>query len=297
MVHEPRFRESFFSDLLTVHAEAGKSEFPSAFLADLAAVAPSARAAAARPERRLSFDLGSLAQRLDDWREASLRAVRSRLKEVLPDDPLRCPISLFGTMDFGRLERAHTNTLAWLLNPSREHGFGSRLLEALLNRVAGDFANVEAVNVLSECAGPTRHDTGRGRIDVLATGYWTRDLGRREAWLLAIEAKIGALEGKDQLSDYEDWTEKQCPYGTRLHVYLTPDRRPPESGRGKWHQLSFQDLASTFRVQLNGLHDRPGYHFLRYYLSGVLQDICKWNVPIGDDCTDPYSLLDYLEER
>ena len=35
-------------------------------------------------------------------------------------------------MGYGRLETAHTRTMAWLLG-EEEHGFGSRLLEALLS--------------------------------------------------------------------------------------------------------------------------------------------------------------------
>ena len=43
------------------------------------------------------------------------------------------------------------------------------------------------------------------------------------------------------------------------------------------------------------LADRPGYHFLRYYLAGVLQDVCGWGHMATLDAADPYALFTYLK--
>ena len=68
-----------------------------------------------------------LAARFDKWRSVTKEFIRTRRAKLSDDDPLKCPISLFRTMDFGRLETAHTRTLAWLLDPKGEHGFGGIL--------------------------------------------------------------------------------------------------------------------------------------------------------------------------
>ena len=36
---------------------------------------------------------------------------------------------------------------------------------------------------------------------------------------------------------------------------------------------------------------------LRYYLAGVLQDVCRWPFPIKDDCRDPYSVVSYMKRN
>jgi hypothetical protein len=82
-------------------------------------------------------DLDELAGQFSDWRAAKRKQIRALLSSLPEDDPIRCPISLLGTLDFGRLETAHTRTLAWLLDPGREHGFGAHLLRSLLAHVRG----------------------------------------------------------------------------------------------------------------------------------------------------------------
>jgi hypothetical protein len=86
------------------------------------------------------------------------------------------------------------------------------------------------------------------------------------SWRLVIEAKIDAEEGEDQLSLYDDWLALYQQPTEVLRVFLTPDGRKPQTSSAEWQILSFLDLASVFR-RVSGLQDKPGYHFLRYYLT------------------------------
>src|SRR5437016_4569566 len=121
---------TFLADLAQVYATLRPQALSTEFLSDLARVHATLPVAS---DSNLLF----LANRFHDWRKATQERVRVRLVELSDDDPLRCPISLFRTMDYGRLETAHTRTLAWLLDPEREHGFGQILIAALLRRLFG----------------------------------------------------------------------------------------------------------------------------------------------------------------
>ena len=200
-------------------------------------------------------------------------------------------------MDYGRLETAHTRALAWLLDPSKEHDFGSKLLEALLERVEGQRHPLEVRRVESEfLIDQPGKSEATGRIDVFAEGNWSDGRGKRIPWLLVLEAKIDACEGEGQLSRYEAWLESFADDRKVLRVFLTPAGRQTETAREDWFLLSFQELVETFRAASDELQDKPGYHYLRLYLAGVLRDVCRWPFPIRWDCDDPYSVLSYVKQ-
>jgi hypothetical protein len=209
---------------------------------------------------------------------------------------VRCPVSLFGTMDYGRLETAHTRTLGWLLDPGKEHGFGDKLISALLRHLAApdriESVRVERVRSEYPIAGAAPE---RGRLDVLALGQWGGSDAHLQSWILVIEAKIGADEGEGQLEKYENWLPPEAGNRKVLRVLLTPDARNAVSGKKDWKRLSYLDLVRVFRGVYGQLSHAPGYHFLRYYLAGVLRDVCGWPLPVADHPRNPYALVAYLK--
>jgi hypothetical protein len=221
--------------------------------------------------------------------------VRAGLQELAKDDPLLCPISLFRTMDAGRLETAHTRTLAWLLDPRKdeEHGFGDMLLAALLEQLAerDHFDCLHVEEVVPEY--PLDATAGRGRFDVLAKGDW-ESAGERVRWMLVIEAKVDSWEGEGQLDMYDEWLASHSDGRETYRVFLTPEGRPPETGSDAWMALSFQQLVQVFQKVYRRLTGARGFHFLRFYLAGVLQDICGWPRKMTADAPDPYAVAAYL---
>jgi hypothetical protein len=148
--------------------------------------------------------LNDLAERFRGWRSRVQSDVQKALKQLPDDDPLRCPISLFGTMDCGRLETAHTNALAWLLDPSKPHGFGDTLLRAVL---AWHPEGLDSKRLRNTKVSKEHNISSVGRLDILAEGDW--DNGDVPVpWLLAIEAKIDSWEGEGQLPKYDRWLGK-----------------------------------------------------------------------------------------
>jgi hypothetical protein len=245
--------------------------------------------------RASESDLEFLAERFEKWRGFMQERLGSLLRDLPLDDPLKCPISLFRTMEYGRLETAHTRTLAWLLDPKGEHGFADALLRALLRHLAENqqIDGVVVGEIASECA-IDNSDHQKGRLDVLARGSCEEN-GQPVRWLLVIEAKVDAWEGEGQLAKYEHWLRKEANGRRVLRVFLTPGARPAESGFEEWQPLSYLDLVRIFRKPYGQLSEAPGFHFLRFYLAGVLQDICHFRRDVNASVADPYTVVSYLK--
>jgi hypothetical protein len=271
MRRTPTLSAEFLRDLATLAAEyrpKGGPAFGDGFLSALRVLAE--EIGASRPAAGLpaDFDLNAFAAALGTWRGRTAERVSAGLAKLPEDDPALCPVSLFGTMDGGRFETSHTRTLAWLLDPGAEHGFGTALMERLLDHLDADKAGPLTVASVRAEQPVDGSDDGDGRIDVFAEG--TR---RGKPWVLAIEAKVYAGESEKQLDRYSEW--------------LTPEGRDAETGGGLWTPLSFLDLAAAFRSRWQELRPAPGFHFLRFYLAGVLRDVCGWELPLDKD-SNPY---------
>jgi len=260
---------TFLGDLAQVYATLGPPPLSAAFLSDLAQV-------------HATLPVAS---------DANLRFLANRL-----DESLRCPVSLFRTMDCGRLETAHTRTLAWLLDPNKneEHGFGDALLAALLRRLADrdHFDHLQVKRVVSEY--PLEGSAGSGRLDVLAEGEW-ESMGERICWTLVIEAKVDAWEGEAQLDKYDEWLRSHAADRQPYRIFLTPSGRTPDTGSEEWQPLDYLELVQIFRAVYGGLRHAPGFHFLRFYLAGILQDICHLPRNLAEDAADPHAVASYLK--
>jgi hypothetical protein len=289
MAANPSLSQAFLTDLAEIHASL-QPQTPAlspAFLSDLERV----YASLPHPSDE---NLAYLAERFKQWRQRTRKTLAGLLKALHPDDPVLCQISLFRTMDVGRLETAHTRTLAWLLDKDKEHGFGDALLAALLQRLAKpdrfDCLHVEAVDAEVVIGA----SSVQSRLDVLAKGQWEY-AGERTRWMLVIEAKVGAREGKGQLGSYDEWIHSHAAGRRMFRVFLTPNGDPPESGSEEWEPLRFLELVQVFQKVYYKLKSKPGFHFLRFYLAGVLQDICGWPRKVTADGPDPYTIVAYLK--
>lgn len=280
-----RLSPKFLADLKEVYGNLRPPALSAVFLSSLKRVYDTLPVAS---DDNLRF----LAVHFDEWRRKTKEFVRTHLAELNKDDPLICPISLFRTMDSGRLETTHTRALAWLLDSEGEHGFGTTLLAALLRRLSGHdcSAALQIERVESEYV-IDAFDVN-GRLDVLAEGTW-KD-GERSGWILVIEAKVDSAEGEDQLQKYEEWLRSNAAGREIFRVFLTPDGHPPETGTEEWEAISFLELVRIFRAAYRALCDAPGFHFLKFYLAGVLQDVCGMFRNIEKD--DPYAVAAFLRK-
>lgn len=171
--------------------------------------------------------------------------------------------TLFDVVGKSQDESTHSRILAWLLDPSQDHGFGSRILRdvlAVLARAARskdirypDGSGEEvldplhaAVLTLNDVDVRTEHKFSSGRrLDIVACS-------RDEQWLLIVENKIGAAEGEQQTTDYYTEAAKMFPpehFRNRLFAYLTPDGRRP---------VSKHFVPVTYREVAEALASVPG---------------------------------------
>jgi hypothetical protein len=95
--------QGFLHDLAEVHAslQLHTQMLSPTFLSDLANLVSTLPIAP-------SVDFTFLADRFDAWRNWARDLMLLNVKDLSPEDPLHCPISLFRTMGYGRLETAHT---------------------------------------------------------------------------------------------------------------------------------------------------------------------------------------------
>jgi PD-(D/E)XK nuclease superfamily len=281
----PTLSPNFLADLKQVSEAAGEQPpISAAFLFDLKQV----HSTLPLPNDARLHDL---AERFRVWRSRVQCEVHDAIVQLPADDPLCCPISLFGTMDYGRLETAHTNALAWLLDPNKPHGFGDTLLRAVLawHPDGGDAKPLRNTRVSKE---HSIFDVGR--LDILAEGSWNND-DTPGSWVLVIEAKIDSSEGESQLAKYDKWLAKYARGRQLLRVLLTANGILPEDGSDDWKPLSFLELVQILRKPFASLRDTAGFSFLRLYLAGVLQDICGFPAMHAENSADPYSLASYLK--
>lgn len=240
----PDLSPEFLADLARIHATLCPPPLAPGFVAEL----ERAYAALATVS---GVDFDSLASHFDRWRQWAQQQLCVYRDSLPHDDPLLCPISLFRTMDYGRLETAHTRTLAWMLD-QKEHGFEDKLLAALLRHLIAprQFDKLEVKSVKPEY--PIKHSSTdeRGRLDVFAEGQWHTGANTSCPWLLMIEAKIDAWEGKGQLAKYDAWAtawvnrhprEKSC--ASCSHPTRVPPKPAVKIGSGSPISTSFASSA------------------------------------------------------
>ena len=116
-------------------------------------------------------------------------------------------------------EAVHSNFLAWLLNPTANHRIGDYFLKNFL-LLTGEPSEIDAVanwadDSKVQLEWPCAVDGIDGRLDILV-------VNRSARFLCAIENKILASEGGDQLTRYRKGLAAAYPNFTRRHIFLSP---------------------------------------------------------------------------
>jgi hypothetical protein len=153
-------------------------------------------------------------------------------------------------MHIGRVagdELTHSNIVAWLLKPTGRHGFGDRLLAALMAYGWPDKQEPETDGAVVDREVSRRNRiTGAVRIAdvVVHMGPTT----------LVIENKVGSKESAWQCEDlYQIWFE---PGADVRFLLLTPKGEVPKETKTQaaadaWRKLSYPSLAGWLNEKLN----------------------------------------------
>ena len=151
--------------------------------------------------------------------EAKIEHDRLALSKFNPN------LNVWEAVNLGRSELKHCSFLRWLLDPRGSHYQGDLFLKRFIGKYSESFPNVRkeelrSCNVKSEEA---FNDTGRVDISI-----------RGRSFIIVIEAKIDAGEGKDQIIRYN-----KIPGA--VVVFLTKDRRKPANGEAVC--VSWKDIG------------------------------------------------------
>ena len=144
----------------------------------------------------------------------------------------------------GRREIYHSQMLAWLLDPGTPSGLEHRFLVEFLRRLDESFGELEVeelyrAQVACEVVG------AESRTDLLIRG---------ETFTVAIEVKVDAGEGKEQLARmYRDYEPSPDP----RFVFLTPGASPPRTHGDvpieTFHLMGFREVRDCLRTVLDAL--------------------------------------------
>ena len=146
-------------------------------------------------------------------------------------------------------EAVHSNFLAWLLRPTANHRIGDYFLKNFL-LLTGEPSEIDAVadwaDAKVQTEWPCTVDGVDGRLDILV-------VNRSAQFLCAIENKILASEGGDQLTRYRKGLAAAYPNFTRRHIFLSPWGAASQwrTEQGYWTPLNYTAILGLVEQTAN----------------------------------------------
>jgi hypothetical protein len=273
----------------------------------------------AEDDRALSERVAALLPKLDEKISAAYEEARARVTReaswALP--PLEWEVDLLSALGKGRVETAHTQCLAYLMDPKQRHGLGVSVLReffALLGRVIpGEDAfellaretednarRLRTMRVSAEDVMEAPSKGGHGEPLACRCDVWIELLEEGKSLFVVIENKIDAGEHGDQLSNYESavWqrarARRHLNFEARL-VFLTPDGRPPDGAADKalWLPISYRQLAGALTRAAREAPE-PGRTLLLLYVSSILRHVLR--IPARPDGVERARQLGFMNE-
>ena len=222
--------------------------------------------------------------------ERMLAEVKSR--PVEPD--------LLGIVGVEGIEGVHSNFLAWLLDPTANHGFGDYYLKQFLRATAAQSDAVPAAvaNADWSQASVRREwyalvDGSRGYLDILV-------VNQSAPILCAIENKVFSPESVGQLSHYRKALENDYPGFVRHLVFLSPEGRLSEetTEREVWIPADYKTVHNLVEQTVADNADRiieTAHVILQQYAATLRRSI----VPELNESADLQQLARqiYMEHR
>jgi hypothetical protein len=227
------------------------------------------------------------------------------LEAFLQDDDLERlediaeEFNIFEVLGAVRQELRHSSFLAWLLDPSRNHGLGDYFLKRFLWTTAGlarerDIQTISPIEVNTLDLGDVTVRREWRNIDILISSESQR-------FVCAIENKVDSSEHSSQLDRYFDRCKAEFPDYRHHFVFLTPWRTEPSCD--EWVPVGYRSVLDLVERVVNAkqgtLGDEVGL-FLQHYASMLRRHIVGES-EIDKLCTRIYNkhrqALEMLFER
>lgn len=226
----------------------------------------------------------------------------SKLKDLLLDSELleslksKIDISanIFDVLKVTDTEIRHSNMLAWLLDPTANHGLGGEILKRLINWFAGEHISIpdEAVELLmcNFYSFSVRREWRN--IDLL--------LFSTEAKVVfAIENKIYSGEHGDQLEKYKSTIEEHFAGYKQYFVYLTLDG-DESSIPDVWHSLGYEKIIEWAEISLTPSVRPDVKQLIEQYISVLRRKVMGYPPEVVDLCNKIYQkhkeAIDLIQE-
>lgn len=178
--------------------------------------------------------------------------------------------NLFEAIGAVRSEIKHSNLLAFLLSPTRSHGLGSGplrlVLRAALSKVSAFDRPVRVLEVaIGKLDGALVYRES-DHIDILI------EISELHL-VVAIENKVDAAEGENQLSRYRELVTRRYPGWRHLFVYLTPEGSEPSDAN--WVSISYAEVADIIENAASGLQASDIGLTVRHYVDMLRRHIVQ----------------------
>ena len=196
---------------------------------------------------------------------------------ALVDDPhfsllieRRSTFNLFEALGAVRGEVRHSNFLAFLLDPSSNHGLGAEPLKRFLRLVLGPMEpGQRPLSTLEVIVGDLDNALiarEEANIDLLIR---VKEINL----VVLIENKIGAKAGDGQLKRYRQHVEKEFVGWRKLLLFLTPDGDDPDEDG--YQALDYSELAKM----ISGLVDNAPTSAAQIAIRHYVEMLRKYIVP------------------
>jgi hypothetical protein len=232
---------------------------------------------------------------MTDREREALKAFEKDIARLAPwttDD-----VNIFEILNVAKKETAHSNFLAWLLDPKGPHSFGGEIIKGFVReaiqknqnkeeiRKRLDIKTVENWDYMSFKVDKEIYldkDNRNNRIDILLHSEKTKTV-------ICIENKIDSKEHKNQTKRYREDIERERvykDYSNKLYVFLSPEGDEAYD-KDFWAALSYRSVVEIVKKQILGKspneNEKKARLFVEDYIRGVekhmgydaeLQKIC-----------------------
>jgi hypothetical protein len=187
-----------------------------------------------KSENKLQVQLLSLIKDIKD--------IEYRFKYLISDN-----FNLFKIAGLVKQEIKHSRMLAYILDPSSNHGLKDQFIKELLSDERILNTNKIPLNALIKISMADFDDTSVKcedmRIDILA-------MSKINKLLIVIENKVEATEGKGQLQDYIRKINADSRFSDyqKIFLYLTPQADEPSDER--WIALGYKNISDAIKAVL-----------------------------------------------
>lgn len=176
--------------------------------------------------------------------------------------------NLFDVLKITRTEIRHSNVLAWLLDPSENHGLDDKVLSGFIRFAAFSFRDTNIFDDLLMDTSDAIIKREWNNIDILVEVQSNK-------YVLCIENKIDSGEHSNQLNRYRKYVESAYPSFRKHYIYLSPEGTEP-SDADNWSSMSYQEVLQIVEGAISSTRPiEQAQYLIENYLELIRRDIVE----------------------